>query len=395
MNVRRMSLLLFVLLTFVSVRAEETSGSISAVLQPYVDSGALAGAVTAVVTRDKVHPIERVGYADITSKTPMKADTLFWIASMSKPLTGAALMMLVDEGKISLDDPLEKYLPEFKNVSYIAESNKEQSILKKNTKTITIRDCMAHISGLPFLARIEQKIDTYTLRESVIAYAMAPLIAEPHTKYLYSNCGIKTGGRIIEVVSGMPYEEFMETRLFKPLGMKDTTLWPSEEQESRLAKSYKPSADKTKLEEIQIQYLTYPLTNRKRGACPGGGYFSTAGDLALFAQMILNGGTLNGKKYLSEAAIKQMTSNQTGALDAGPTATNAVPKGSYGIGWSVGGNGYGHGGAYSTDLWIHADKGVATIWMVQHAGYGGKDGGKILPAFKKAALELVAKEKKQ
>src|SRR5262249_4277776 len=157
------------------------------------------------------------------------------------------------------------------------------------------------------------------------SYAMTPLVFEPDSKYQYSNAGINTAGRILEVVSGMPYETFLDKRLFGPLGMKDTTFWPNEEQLTRLAKSYRPNAAKTELEEIKITQLKYPLGDRQRQPMPAGGLFSTASDVGRFCQMVLNGGTFQGKRYLSEDAVKQMTSKQT---------SEAV-KESYGLGWST------------------------------------------------------------
>jgi CubicO group peptidase (beta-lactamase class C family) len=206
---------------------------------------------------------------------------------------------------------------------------------------------------------------------------------EPGTKYEYSNAGINTIGRIIEVVSGMPYEEFIEKRLFEPLGMKDTTFWPNDEQIERLAKSYRPNASKTGLEEIHIDQLTYPLSDRRRSPSPAGGYFSTAADVGTFCRMILNGGVFEGKRYVSEAAIQQMSAKQTGDLEAG-----------YGFGWGTDNQpngGFGHGGAYSTNLWIDRQHQLVTVFMVQHAGYPGTDGGKILPAFMNAAVETFGK----
>ena len=204
---------------------------------------------------------------------------------------------------------------------------------------------------------------------------MTPLNSQPGTRYQYSNAGINTASRIIEVVSGIPYAAFMEQRLFKPLGMRDTTLWPSHSQLKRLAKSYKPNASKTNLEETDISQLTYPLDNRRRGPSPAGGYFSTARDLARFGQMLLNGGVLDGKRYVSAEAIREMTRKQTG---------DAI-KENYGLGWSVGPASFGHGGAYSTNLGINTRRQLVTVFMVQHAGYGGADGAEILPAFLKAA----------
>ena len=201
------------------------------------------------------------------------------------------------------------------------------------------------------------------------------MTSQPGARYQNSNAGLNTAGRIIEVVSGIPYPVFMEQRLFKPLGMKDTTLWPSPSQLKRLAKSYKPNASKTGLEETDITQLTYPLDDRRRGPSPAGGYFSTARDLARFGRMLLNGGVLDGQRYVSTEAIREMTRKQTG---------DAI-KENYGLGWSVGPASFGHGGAYSTNLGIDTQRQLVTVFMVQHAGYGGAEGASILPAFLKAA----------
>jgi len=348
---------------------------VASVLQPFVDSHALAGAVTLVASKDKVLSLEAVGFADVAAGKPMRTDALFWIASESKPLTATALMMLVDEGKVALGDPVEKYLPEFSGQMVAVEQDSEHVLLRKAARPITVRDILSHSSGLPFGSRIEPKIDRHPLSEAVVSYALTPLNSQPGTRYQYSNAGINTAGRIIEVVSGIPYEAFMEQRLFKPLGMKDTTLWPSQAQLERLARSYKPGASKTNLEETGIGQLTYPLDDRRRGPSPAGGYFSTARDLARFGQMLLNGGVLDGKRYVSAEAVQEMTRKQTG---------DAI-KENYGLGWSVGPASFGHGGAYSTNLGIDTQRQLVTVFMVQHAGYGGADGARILPAFLKAA----------
>ena len=355
---------------------------ITAALQPFVESGSLAGAVTAVANKEKVLSIETVGFMDVGAKHAMKADCLFWIASMSKPITGTALMILVDEGKVSLDDPIEKYLPEFRGMWLAVEQDAEHVLLKRPSRLITVRDVMSHTSGMPFQSAMEKPtLDGMTLRDAVRSYAITPLQSEPGTKYQYSNAGINTGARIIEVVSGLSYEDFMDQRLFKPLGMKDTTFWPNEEQVQRLAKPYRPNSDKTKLEETTISQLTYPLhQHHNRYPMPAGGLFSTASDVATFCRMLLNGGELNGKRYLSEAALKTMTSKQTG---------DAVKDG-YGIGWSTNGMTFGHGGALSTNMSIDAQRGLITVFLVQHAGFPG-EGGKSHGAFVKAANETFAK----
>jgi CubicO group peptidase (beta-lactamase class C family) len=313
----------------------------------------------------------------------MRANTLFWIASQSKPITAAALMMLVDEGKVRVDDPVAKYLPEFKDQWVVGEKDQDHVLLRRPTHPITIRNLLTHTSGMPFASALETPtLDMLPLRDAVRSYAITPLQFEPDSKWQYSNASINTAGRIIEVVSGMPYEEFLDKRLFAPLGMKDTTFWPSEEQLTRLAKSYRPNKEKTGLEEMKISQLTYPLNDRRRQPMPAGGLFSTAGDVARFCQMVLAGGVYNGKRYLSEDAVKQMTSKQTGDL-----------KNDWGLGWATGGGSFGHGGAHATNMTINAKRGLITVWMVQHSGFPG-DGGKSHGAFKKAAEELFDSTRK-
>lgn len=360
-----------------TAQAQPAAKRIAHSLQPFVDSHTLAGAVTLVASKDKVLALEAVGWADIAARRPMRADCLFWIASQSKPITAAALMMLVDEGKVNVDDPVEKYLPEFKGQWLRAEQDKDHLLLKRPKHPITVKNVLSHTSGLPFKSPIEEPtLDLFPLALRVRSYAMLPLDFEPDTKYQYSNAGINTAGRIVEVVSGMPFEEFLDKRLCQPLGMKDTTFWPNEEQLARLAKAYKPNAAKTGLEETPIVQLKYPLNDRVRQPMPAGGLFSTASDLSLFYRMVANGGVWAGKRYLSEQAVKQMTSKQTGEL---PT--------SYGFGFSTGGASVGHGGAYSTNSSWDREQQLITIFLVQHAGWPNESGQKILPTFKQAAVK--------
>jgi CubicO group peptidase (beta-lactamase class C family) len=370
---------------FSPVSADEPAPkSIAAALQPFVDEQALAGAVALVADREKVLTVETVGYADVGKKQKMTPDALFWIASQSKPITAAALMILVDEGKVKLGDPVEKYLPEFHGQWRVVEKEKDRMVLGRPRHPITVREILSHTSGLPFSSALEQPtLDALPLQVAVRSYAMTPLLFEPGSKYQYSNAGINTAGRIIEVVSGMAYEDFLDKRLFGPLGMKDTTFWPSDEQLKRLAKSYRPGKDRTGLVETPIGQLKYPLSDRHRQPMPAGGLFSTAADLVPFCQMVLNGGVHNGKRYLSESAVKEMTSKQTGE----------GVKDSYGLGWSVGDGSFGHGGAHSTNMSVDSKRGLITIFLVQHAGFP-KNGDRSLAAFRKAADELYADRKK-
>ncbi len=351
------------------------SKEIAAALQPFVNSHALAGAVALVADKDKILSIDAVGSADIAGHMSMFVEALFWIASQSKPITAAALMMLVDEGKVNLDEPVQTYLPEFRNQWLTVEETKDQRVCKRPRHPITVREILSHTSGLPFRSALEQPtLDLLPLRVAVRSYAITPLRFEPGTKYQYSNAGINTAGRIIEVVSGMPYEEFLQKRLFTPLGMKVTTVWPNAAQCNRLAKSYRPDKARTGLEELPITQLKYPLSDRRRQPMPAGGLFSTATDVARFCQMILNGGSFEGQHYLSQAAVNEMTKKQTG---------EGIREG-YGLGWSTGGGVFGHGGAYATNMTIDSRRGLITVFMVQHAGFPG-NGSEAHGAFRRAA----------
>ena len=348
-----------------------------AALQPFVDRHELAGAVALVADKDRVLSIDAVGYADIAAEKPMRPDALFWIASQSKPITATALMMLVDEGKVRLDDSVEKYLPEFKDQWVVAERASDHLLLRRPPRPITVRNILSHTSGLPFRSAMEQPtLDLLPLRVAALSYAMTPLESEPGRKYQYSNAGINTAGRIIEVVSGISYEGFLQQRLFEPLGMNDTTFWPSGKQLERLATSYKPNDAKTDFEPTTITQLQYPLDDRRRQPMPAGGLFSTANDVARLCQLVLRGGEWQGRRYLSQAAVTQMTTKQTG---------EALPD-AYGLGWSTGGGTFGHGGAYATNMTIDPRSGLITVFMVQHAGFAG-NGGQSHAAFRKAAEE--------
>jgi CubicO group peptidase (beta-lactamase class C family) len=373
--------LITLFVTTLQISAEQPV-SVAPLLQPFVDKHELAGAVALVADKDKVLAVEVVGSADIATGRKMAADSVFWIASQSKPITAVAVMMMVDEGKISLDAPVEKYLPEFRGQMVIAEKDGEHQVLRKPTHPITVREVLSHVSGLPFKSAVEEPtLDGLPLAVAVRSYAMTPLQTEPGTKYQYSNAGINTAARILEVVSGMKYEDFMQKRLFEPLGMKETTFWPDEAQSARVAKSYRPNAAKTDLEEFPVSQLIYPLSDHtRRFPMPAGGLFSTAQDTALFCRMLLNRGELNGRRYISEASLDELTKRQT----------PDVVKDSYGLGFAVGGDFFGHGGAHATNMEVRPGKGLTIVWMVQHGGFPG-DGGKAQGVFKNWALERFGK----
>ncbi|OYW74154.1 MAG: hypothetical protein B7Z37_18845 [Verrucomicrobia bacterium 12-59-8] len=405
-------------LTFLALASlshgETSSSPLQPVLQSLVDKHIVPGVVTLVANKDKVLDLEAAGYASLADKTPMRKDAVFWIASMSKSLTGTALMMLVDEGKVSLDDPVEKYLPEFKG----QQIKDADGILHPPKHPITVREVMCHTSGL-VLANENTLKKSQSLQEDVAAIAAFPLRQEPGTKYEYNNCGIDTGGRIIEVVSGVSYADFMQKRLFDPLGMKDTTFWPNEEQAARLAHTARFTADKTSLEEIKQDkdveqriiekwsegvHVPRALTAEmgagvafnyaKHYGEPAGGFYSTASDIGMICRMLLNGGTLDGQRYLSEQAVKQMTAIQTGDVPVNPQEA-------YGVAWSVklkddegpSVGSFGHRGARRTAMWIDPKNELVMVILVERFDMTGEEQKVMYGSFMKAAVADFGKSK--
>lgn len=359
--------------------ATDADARIRDTVQPFIDRGEVAGAVLLVAAPSGVLSLQALGWADIAAKRPMRTDTIFWIASQTKPMTATAVMMLVDEGRLDLDTPVTEYLPEFRGQRVIVEEDDDHTLLKPSAQPITLRHLLSHTSGLPFRSPMETpSLDLLPLRDAVLGYAALPLLFEPGTRCLYSNEGINTAARILEVVSGTEYSAFLRERLLYPLDMTDTTFLPDDAQVARTATTYRPSeSDSAALEPFPTHFLHYPLTGSGRYPMPAGGLFSTAGDVARFCRMILNGGALDGRRYISEEALRQMTIRQT---------PEDFPE-NRGLGWGVTESGrvFGHGGALSTNMTIDRERGLATAYFVQHSGFSG-EGGKCAEAFHTAAM---------
>ena len=273
-------------------RGVDSFASVSSAMQECIAKQEVAGVVTLVATRDKVLHLEAAGRADIAAKTPMRTDSIFWIASMTKPITATAVLMLQEEGKLSVDDPVAKYLPELGGLQTPAGE----------TAKLTLRHLLTHTSGMPE-ATADQYRDAKSLAEVIPFYAGKSLKFEPGSKWQYCQSGINSLGRIVEVVSGQSFPAFLQKRLFDPLGMKDTTFYLSPEQLARLARTYRRTGET--LEEAPISFLNgHQPTDHDRYPAPNGGLFSTASDYARFCRMILNQGALDGKRYL-EAGLRQ------------------------------------------------------------------------------------------
>src|ERR1700690_580929 len=267
--------------------------AITARMQTYVNEGYIPGVVTLVQRKGIVAHSSAVGWQDVEARTSMRTDSIFQIMSMSKPIAGVAAMMMVEEGKIRLNDPVEKYLPEFRGQWMIDSRSEDRRVLKRPSRPITIRDLMTHTSGMisdppPGIAEVEIKMDR-TLAEAVAIYAQQPLEFEPGTKWLYSSPGIAVLGRIVEVTSGIPYEEFVRKRIFQPLGMKDSYIFLPAEKQSRLAAVY--TLKDGKMIKAGNELLAGDPLNYRHGAKYSGpelAVYSTAQDLAAFYQMMLN-----------------------------------------------------------------------------------------------------------
>ncbi|MGL4595529.1 MAG: serine hydrolase domain-containing protein [Thermoguttaceae bacterium] len=337
----------------------EEHDRIKAALSPFAESGEMPGFVTIIADAESILQVDAIGYADVETKSPMQEDTLFWIASTSKPFTAATLMLLVDEGKVSLDDPVAKHLPEFENLKLVVKNEDGSIEWKKPKNAPTVRQVLSHTSGWPFLSPYHQKygIDSLSPEKSATIYSLVPLENEPGTSYKYSNLGINIATSIIEKITGKPLAEVMKTRLFDPLEMPTTSFIPSEKQVEKLAKSYKWNKQKNQLEETKIGFFNYPLFDSTiRFSEGGGGLFSTAPEVTHFFQMLAANGMYKGKRILSEEAVREMRTKQTGNL----------PQ-NYGLALNVEENHFGHGGAFGNDAFVtkKGDKSYVVIYMVQ------------------------------
>jgi CubicO group peptidase (beta-lactamase class C family) len=363
--------------------AAAANPAIHAAMDRAIAAKEIAGAVTLVADADRTRHLAAQGFADLETQTAMREDTIFWIASMTKPVTGAAVMMLQDAGKLSVNDPVSKFLPEFQQLKDAAGRE----------VVITLKQCLTHSSGLSEVSP-EESDDITTLKDLMPLIVAKPVLFPPGTKWEYSQTSINTAARVVEVVSGLSFPDFLDQRLFTPLGMKDTTFYPSAGQLSRLATSYARTPDAS-LEKAPVTFLgKTPFASRDRYPRASGGLFSTAADYAKFARMLLRGGELDGTRYLSENAVRQMTSVQSGDLVTGFTPGNGwgigccVVRQPQGPSATLSPGSFGHGGAYGTQAWIDPVKGRVHLLLVQRANFPNSDASAVRQAFHEAAAQL-------
>ena len=348
---------------------------IPARMKAFVDAGKAAGIVTLVARHGQLAALDASGYADLESKEPIKTDAIFQIHSMTKPVVAMAAMMLVEEGKLAITDPVEKHLPEFRGIMVV---DKKDGALHKPARPVNLRDLMTHTSGMMLNppAGIKELHGALhkTLAEVALVYSQQPLEFDPGTKWQYSNAGIATLARVIEVVSGMPFEKFLHSRIFESLGMNDTYIYPPREKFHRMPTAYILKDGKP------LKYTADPLGEGamkfRVGAkypLPEGGIYSTASDLFVLYQMMLNRGQYNGVRLLAPSSVETMREVHTGALQANG------PGMGHGLGWAVvreapaawpliSAGTFGHGGRYGTYSFIDPKKDMIGIFLIHREG---------------------------
>jgi CubicO group peptidase (beta-lactamase class C family) len=367
--------------------APKLSG-IGPAMEEKVTAQEIAGAVTVVVAPQGILHQETTGLADVAAHRPMQPNTLFWIASMTKPLTGVAILMLQDEGRLKVSDPVAKHLPAFANLR--TPSGKPANL--------TIAQLLTHTSGLGEAVGPEAQ-QARTLTDLVPLWLAGPTQFEPGTRWRYCQSGINAAGRIVEVLSGLTFDAFLQQRVFDPLGMTDTTFYPTDEQRQRLATAYARDAASGTLNPVPPRS---DFGSRNRPPQGNGGLFSTGPDYARFCQMLLQGGTLDGRRYLSPEALRYLATPQTGDLPTGFFQNDAFGQHGDKYGWGIGTcvlraphegvaamlspGTYGHGGAWGTQAWIDPARQVAYVLMVQRSNFPNSDASDVRRAFQQAAV---------
>lgn len=357
--------------------------ALEAAITPAIEDKEIAGAVVLVADKRGVLACAAYGLSDIENSQPMSPNAIFWIASMTKPVTAACIMMLQDESKLSLDDPITKYLPQMRQLK----------LSDGTPAVITIRQLLSHTAGMAEL-KPEETYTSLNLTEAAKRYSHVKMLFAPGSKWQYSQTGINTAGRIVEVVSGLSLDQFIAQRICQPLGMPDTTFYLSPEQLPRLAKSYRRN-DRGELEESEIFLLAgHAPTDTQRMPAANGGLFSTTSDYGKFCRMLLNAGELDGTRILSPESVETMRTIVTGDLVTGFTPGNGwgigccVVREPQGASDSLSPGSFGHGGAYGTQGWIDPTLGRVYILMTQRANFPNADASEVRRIFQQAASAL-------
>ncbi len=374
----------------VGFSAEKLSGTVSA-MQKLIDEKRIVGGIVVVARRGKVVQFETCGLMDIENQMPMKPDTIFRIYSMSKPITSVAAMILYEEGKIHLDDPVSEYIPQFKGLKVVMDPDTEKITTVPARREMTVRDLMRHTSGLTYGFFGNTNVDKLyrksinlsqggeTLQTMTEILATFPLQYQPGTKWHYS-VSTDVLGRIVEIASGQKLDKFFTERIFEPLGMEDTSFYVPPEKIHRFATNYGPD------QQGGLQPIDRPQTSRYTRIptffSGGGGLLSTASDYMRFCLLLYNKGRFPGGRLLKTETIEMMTRNQL-PEQAYPIGSGDRDGVGFGLGFSVRveptsaapasrvGE-YGWGGMASTHFWISPKDQIAVVVLTQHTPYSNR-----------------------
>ena len=351
------------------VRESKTSYAKEA-LQPYVDKGELAGAIS-VFYKDGVQETSCVGYADVSQKRAIDLDNVFMQCSQTKGFCGVTIAKLAEEGKLSLDDPVSKYLPEFKEL-WIQDYEKDGvRVLRKAKNVLTVRMVLNHTGGFPFevsAKRNDVRGGGWTggapIRQIASIAAASPIMFEPGTKELYSNTGIDIGAAIVEVITGMKWEDYLKQEVLDPLGMKSTWFWPTDKQLKTKIELYETQKDAPAKWVEEMAWQQRPYNDSHVFASAGAGLWTTANDQLKFYKMLMNLGVgENGVRILKEETVKNLLARTTRPDHLGGYSLGlSAPKEDKEDSW------FGHGGAWGTNCVVNWHKKQLRLWVVQHAG---------------------------
>jgi len=365
--------------------SSERLARLSSSMRAYIDRGEIAGTVTLVARHGKVVHLEAQGLMDMDSKTPMRTDSIFRLASMTKPIASIAVMMLFEEGRLHLNDPVSKFIPEFKNpqvkVINSPGANRAGASLVPANREITIRDLLTHTAGLAAGSSIvvapefEKFQKERTPQETIAGFtkrlAKLPLAYQPGTAWEYGPA-VDVLGYLVEVVSGQTFDRFLSERIFRPLEMTDTSFYVPDNKLNRLTTAYEPVQPKG----IRAIQPAREMRGSQVFFSGSGGLFSTAEDYSRFCQMLLGGGSYNGARLVSRKTIELMTSNHIGDLPLWPDLAGYR----FGLGFRVLANlgetqypgsigTFGWGGAYGTYFWVDPKEDMFGILMTQILPY--------------------------
>lgn len=360
---------------------------INQLVQRYIDAGRVTGAITMVSRKGQVAHFEAQGQMDLEAKLAMRRDAIFRIASMSKPITGVAILMLMEEGKLRLGDPVSRFIPEFKGAKAMAKATvsaapagqprpEPEIYTVPAERDLTIRDLMTHTSGLESGgvgtrpgARLAPRRTASNLAAYVPTLGAVPLDFQPGSQWRYSAlAGIEVLGRIVEIASGQTFDQFLKQRIFEPLEMTDTAFFPTDDRMPRVVTLYDERDGKL----VRIDTPAWLATRTLFSG--GGGLWSTADDYMRFGQMLVNGGVLNGKRLLSPRTVDLMASNHVGELYTG--IGRAVKGMGFGLtvdvvldhvaaGRRVSTGSFGWGGAFGTYFWVDRKEQLVGLLMIQ------------------------------